>query len=54
MKRLSATCMAALSPALALAGINPTGPTVDGSGPYVWTYSLQLSARRGKSRRQTL
>jgi len=47
MKRISAICLVALSPALGLAGIVPVAGTVAGSGPHVWTYSLQLSADAG-------
>lgn len=43
MKRLPLICLAALAPAFALADIIPTGATITGSGPYVWTYNLQLS-----------
>jgi len=42
MKRLSALCLLALSPTLALAGIASPGLAVAGDGPYTWVYSLQL------------
>ena len=35
--------LAALAPPLAMANIIPTGTTIMGSGPYTWTYNLQLS-----------
>jgi len=35
--------LAALAPPLATANIIPTGTTINGSGPYTWTYNLQLS-----------
>jgi len=44
MKRTSAICLMALSPALGLASIVPVTSTVSGSGLHVWTYNLQLSA----------
>lgn len=47
MKRISAICLLALCPALGLASIVPAAGIVTGSGPYVWTYSLQLSADAG-------
>lgn len=47
MKRLFAICLAALTPALGLAGIVPVAGSVSGSGPYVWSYDLQLSADAG-------
>lgn len=43
MKSFPAACLLALSPALALAGIVPGATTVAGSGPYTWTYQLQVS-----------
>lgn len=42
MRSIPAACLLALSPALALAGIVPGATTVAGSGPYTWTYQLQL------------
>jgi len=44
MKRISTICIVALSPALALAGIIPTGTTIHGGLPFTWTYTLQLTA----------
>jgi PEP-CTERM motif len=41
--RLSLICLAALAPAFAMANIIPTGTTITGAGPYVWSYNLQLS-----------
>ena len=43
MKTLSAICLLALAPAMAGANIIPTNTSVDGTGPYTWNYSLQLS-----------
>jgi hypothetical protein len=43
MKKISLTCLIALNPMLAMANIIPTGTTIIGSGPYTWTYNLQLS-----------
>lgn len=43
MKRLSLICLAVLAPAFAMANIIPTGTTITGTGPYVWSYNLQLS-----------
>lgn len=42
--RLSLICLAALAPAMAMANIIPTGTTITGTGPYVWSYNLQLAA----------
>ena len=42
MKNLSALCLLALSPTLVLAGFVSPRSTVDGDGPYTWTYSLKL------------
>ena len=42
MKNLSALCLLALSPTLTLAGFVAPGSTVEGDGPFTWTYSLQL------------
>jgi hypothetical protein len=44
MKRLSLICLAALAPAMGWANIIPTGTTITGTGPYTWTYDLQLSS----------
>ncbi len=43
MKKLSLICLAALAPAFAMANIIPTGTTITGAGPYLWSYNLQLS-----------
>ncbi len=42
--RLSLICLAALAPAMAMANIIPSGTTISGTGPYVWSYNLQLAA----------
>lgn len=42
--RLSLICLAALAPALAMANIIPSQTTITGTGPYLWTYNLQLAA----------
>jgi PEP-CTERM motif len=43
MKRLSLVCLLALAPLAASANIIPTGTSITGSGPFLWTYNLQLS-----------
>ncbi len=43
MKRLSLVCLLALAPFAASANIIPTNTSITGSGPYLWTYNLQLS-----------
>jgi hypothetical protein len=43
MKRLSLICLLALAPWAASANIIPTNTSITGSGPYLWTYNLQLS-----------
>jgi PEP-CTERM motif len=43
MKRTSLICLLALAPVVASANIIPTGTSITGSGPFTWTYSLQLS-----------
>lgn len=43
MKRIPLACLIALSPLLGWANIIPTGTTIAGTGPYVWTYNFQLS-----------
>jgi hypothetical protein len=43
MKRLSLACLFALAPLAASANIIPTNTSVGGSGPFLWTYNLQLS-----------
>lgn len=42
MKKLPVLCLLALSPTLVLAGFVSPRSTVDGDGPYTWTYSLKL------------
>jgi len=50
MKILSALCLLALSPALALAGLVWPSTSVSGSGSYTWTYGLQLAPlQKGES-----
>lgn len=44
LKRLSLVCLVAFAPVLASANIIPTGISIVGTGPYVWTYGLQLSS----------
>ena len=45
MKRLSVLCVLALALCtVSLANIIPTSITVTGTGPYTWTYDLQLSS----------
>ncbi len=45
MKRISLICLAALVPTLAMANIIPIGTaaSITGTGPYTWSYNLQLS-----------
>ena len=43
MKRLSLVCLLALAPLAASANIIPTGTSITGTGPFLWTYNLQLS-----------
>jgi hypothetical protein len=43
MKRLSLACLFALAPLAASANIIPTNTSITGSGPFLWTYNLQLS-----------
>lgn len=43
MNKRSLIGLLALAPALALANIIPSGTTITGTGPYTWTYNLQLS-----------
>jgi hypothetical protein len=42
MKKISALCLLALSPALALASLVSPSTSIGGSGSYTWTYGLQL------------
>jgi MYXO-CTERM domain-containing protein len=42
--RLSLICLAALAPAMAMANIIPTGISITGTGPYTWSYNMQLAA----------
>ena len=44
MNKASLACLLALAPAAAWANIIPTGTSITGAGPYVWSYQLQLSA----------
>lgn len=41
--RLSLICLAAVAPAIAMANIIPIGTGIAGTGPYVWTYNVDLS-----------
>lgn len=43
MKRISLACLLAVAPLAAWANIIPTGTSITGAGPYLWTYELQLS-----------
>lgn len=43
MKSLCLVCLLALGPLSACANIVPSSSTIAGSGPYVWTYELQLA-----------
>lgn len=43
MKRITLTCLVALAPLAAVANIIPTGSAISGTGPFLWTYDLQLS-----------
>lgn len=58
MKRLSLLCLLALTLCtVATANIIPTSITITGTGPYTWTYDLQLSkdqnVNSGFARRST-
>ena len=44
MKKLSITCLLALAPVLAAANIIPTLTMIGDTGPFTWTYNLQLSS----------
>jgi hypothetical protein len=44
MKKLPIICLLALAPMLAAANIIPTLTTIGGTGPFTWTYDLQLSS----------
>ncbi len=44
MKRIVLACLVALAPVATWANIIPTGTSITGAGPYVWTYNLQLSS----------
>ena len=47
MKRFSLLCLLALTLCtVATANIIPTSITITGTGPYTWTYDLQLSRTR--------
>ena len=43
MKLLAAACTLALAPAVSMANLIPTNTSITGTGPYIWTYNLQLS-----------
>ena len=42
-RKRSLALLLAVTPALAWGNIIPTGTTITGTGPYVWTYELQLA-----------
>lgn len=44
MNKASLACLLALAPAVAWANIIPTGTSITGAGPYMWSYQLQLAA----------
>lgn len=41
--RFATACLLAVMPAMAWGNIIPTGTSITGTGPYVWTYNLQLA-----------
>ncbi|WP_158219684.1 PEP-CTERM sorting domain-containing protein [Ideonella sp. A 288] len=43
MKRTTLACLLAVAPLAGWANIIPTGTAITGTGPYLWTYDLQLS-----------
>ena len=43
MKRITLACLVALAPVAVWANIIPTGSSITGAGPFLWTYDLQLS-----------
>lgn len=44
MKKFTLTCLVALTPVVGFANIIPTGTGTTGTGPFTWSYTLELSA----------